>query len=216
MRLYLRISGEILVTLGVLVLGFLAYMYWGTAMREAGAQQALTRELGRQWSAGPSLTALTSPGDLALGKPFALIRIPSLGASWQFAVVQGTGLPELALGPGHVPGTGLPGRVGNFVVAGHRVTAGSPFWSLPSLRPGSVVYVETIAGIYEYQLTTTPALVSADDDAMLAPVPFHPGAVARRPMITLITCGPPWTGTSRVVVTGVLIHTLPREQGIEG
>ena len=46
-------------------------------------------------------------------------------------------VPQLALGPGHVVGTALPGQVGNFAVAGHRVTAGNPFWGLPGLRPGS-------------------------------------------------------------------------------
>lgn len=216
-RFYLRISGEVLITLGVVVLGFMAYMYWGTAIREGNEQRALQSELGRQWSGtGQSLAALTSPGDLALGKPFALIKIPSFGSRWQFAVVQGTGLPQLALGPGHVPGTALPGEVGNFAIAGHRVTAGNPFWSLPALRGGSLVYVETVAGTYEYQVSGRPRWVSPDDTAALAPVPYHPGQPARRRMLTLITCDPPWTGTSRVIVTGVLVRTLPRAQGIEG
>jgi sortase (surface protein transpeptidase) len=35
-------------------------------------------------------------------------------------------------------------------------------------------------------------------------------------MLTLITCDPPWTGTSRVIVTGVLVRAMPRQQGIEG
>ncbi len=216
-RFYLRISGEVLITLGVVVLGFMAYMYWGTALREGNEQRALQSELGRQWSGtGRSLAALTSPGDLALGKPFALIKIPSFGSRWQFAVVQGTGLPQLALGPGHVPGTALPGEVGNFAIAGHRVTAGNPFWSLPALRGGSLVYVETVAGTYEYQVSGRPRWVSPDDTAALAPVPYRPGQPARRRMLTLITCDPPWTGTSRVIVTGVLVRTLPRAQGIEG
>ncbi len=51
-----------------------------------------------------------------------MLRIPGFGPHRQFVVVQGTGLPQLALGPGHVPGTQLPGQLGNFAVAGHRVT----------------------------------------------------------------------------------------------
>lgn len=215
MRAYLRTSGEVLITLGLVVLGFIAYMYWGTAVREGGDQRALQAELGRQW-AGTGLTALTSTSHLTLGKPFALLRIPRFGRTWQFAVVQGTALPQLALGPGHVPGTGLPGAVGNFAVAGHRVTAGNPFWSLPSLRAGDAVYVETVAGTYEYSVTGRPVLVSPDDTAVLAPVPDHPGEMPRRRMITLITCDPPWTGTNRVIVTGVLVRTLPRASGIGG
>jgi sortase A len=215
-RFYLRLSGEILITLGVLVFGFMAYMYWGTAAAERSAQHTFAGELGRQWAAGQSLAVLASPGDLALGQPFALLRIPKFGRRWEFAVVQGTGLSQLALGPGHVPGTALPGGMGNFAVAGHRVTAGNPFWSLPSLRDGDAVYVETIYGTYQYKVTGQPVLVSPGDTAVLAAVPGHPGQIPRQRLITLITCDPPWTGTNRVIVTGVLVRTLPRGPGIEG
>jgi sortase A len=216
-RLYLRVTGEILITFGLVVLGFMAYMYWGTAVRESGAQRAFVSELGREWGAvRPGAAVLADPVHLTLGQPFALIRIPRLGASWQFAVVQGTGLPQLALGPGHVLGTALPGQVGNFAVAGHRVTAGNPFWALPSLRAGDLVFIETVKGTYEYRVTGHPVLVAADDDAALAPVPGDLGAAPHRRLITLITCDPPWSGTNRVIVTGLLVATLPRSAGVEG
>src|SRR5215472_13497835 len=173
----LRLAGELLVTCGVIVLGFLAYMYWGTALRASSAQRTYTSQLTRQWSAANPLAALAALRTIA---------------------------------PGHVPGTALPGQVGNFAVAAHRVTAGNPFWSLPSLRRGSVIDVETITGTYEYEITGRPAWISADDLDVLAGVPFHPAEPARQRLITLITCDPPWTGTSRVVVTGVLVRTLPR------
>jgi sortase A len=128
-------------------------------------------------------------------------------------VVQGTGQAELALAPGHLPGSALPGQVGNFVVAAHRVTAGGPFWRLPSLHAGTMVIVVTINASYEYEIRSGPSWVSADDTAVTAPVPGHPGEPARLRMITLITCDSPWTGTSRVLVTGVLVGALPRQQG---
>jgi sortase A len=193
----------------------MAYMYWGTAINEGNAQRTFQAELGRQWGS-QSLAMLTNPDDLTPGQPFALLRIPRFGSGWRFAIVQGTGLPQLALGPGHVPGTALPGQVGNFAVAGHRVTAGNPFWSLPSMRAGDLVYVETVAGTYEYRVLARPDFVSADDTAMLAPVPGRPGVMPHLRLITLITCSPPWTGTERVIVTGELIAILPRSQGIEG
>jgi sortase A len=212
-RICLRVSGELLSSLGVIVLGFLAYMYWGTALRATAAQQAFTRELSSQWSGASELAALTGSSELTLGKPFALLRVPQLGRNWQFAVVQGTGQAQLALAPGHLPGTALPGQIGNFVVAGHRVTAGGPFWRLPSLHPGSMVIVVTINASYEYEITGRPRWVSADDTAVTAPVPGHPGEPARRRMITLITCDSPWSGSSRVLVIGVLVRVLPRQQG---
>jgi sortase A len=213
MRLCLRVSGELLSALGLVVLGFLAYMYWGTALRASAAQRTFTSELTSQWSGLSALAALTSPSALPIGKPFALLRIPQLGRNWQFAVVQGTGQAQLALAPGHLPGTALPGQVGNFVVAGHRVTAGGPFQGLPSLRAGSLVIVVTINARYEYEVTGRPSQVPADDTSVLAPVPGHPGLRARLRIITLITSASPWPGAGRVLVTGVLIRVLPRQRG---
>ena len=210
---FFRIVGELLITCGLVVFGFLAYMYWGTALRANSAQQTYTSELTRQWAAANPLTALAELRTIPAGTPFALLRIPQFGQAWQLAVVQGTGVSHLLLAPGHVPGTALPGRVGNFAVAAHRVTAGNPFWGLPSLRKGSMINVETITGTYEYTVTSGPTRVSAGDLSALAAVPFHPGEQPTQRLITLITCDPPWTGTSRVVVTGVLLRTLPRAPG---
>lgn len=213
MRRLFLISGELLITLCALIAGFVAYLYWGSAMRTSSAQHAYTRQLSRRWSADDPLAGLTDLGRLAVGKPFALLRIPQFGLTWQFAVVQGTGMAEIAVAPGHVPGTALPGQIGNFAVAGLRLTTVDPFWKLPSLRVGSMIDVETINGTYEYEVTSKPALEPADNLAVLDPVPLHPGEQARSRMITLITCDPEWAGTSRVVVTGVLVRTLPRPSG---
>jgi sortase A len=211
-RLLLRISGEILVTLGVLILGFGAYLYWGTAQGERNAQHSLGRELQSEWAGPEQLAALTGPGDLQLGRPFAVLRIPQFGSVWREVVVQGVSARQLALGPGHVPGTAMPGQLGNFAVAAHRVTAGNLFWHLPSLRSGSMIDVETINGIYEYEVTGPPRWVAPGYGAALDPVPYYPGEPARQKMITLITSDPLWTGT-RVAVTGVLVRTLPRQGG---
>ena len=127
--------------------------------------------------------------------------------------MQGTGLPQLALGPGHVPGTALPGQVGNFAVAAHRVTAGNPFLHLNELRPGDKVMVITAATRYTYLVTHTE-LVLPGDTAVLDPVPGHPHQPPREAMITLITCDPPWTGTHRIIVSGSLDAQTPRHQRV--
>jgi sortase A len=209
-RSFLRGIGELLVTCGVVVALFMAYMFWGTGLRASDAQHRFAGELGRQWAAAPSLALAGDSGPLTVGRPFAIIRIPAFGPAWRFAIVQGTGTAQLAVGPGHVPGTQRPGQVGNFVVAGHRVTAGNPFWGLPGLRPGNKVFIDTIAGTYEYQVNARPVRVWPGATAVLAPAPDFPGQQPRRAWITLITCDPAWSGTSRVIVTGVLIKRVPR------
>lgn len=148
---------------------------------------------------------------LRTGKPFALIRIPKFGQGWQFAIVQGTALSQLALGPGHVPGTGLPGARGNFVVAAHDVTAGNPFLHLKSLRSPDKIYVYTRTHVYEYQVRSERK-VRYTNVGVQDPVPGHPNTAPRRSLITLITCTPvtleftPW----RIVVTGELLRVSPR------
>jgi sortase A len=209
-RSFLRVIGELLVTCGVVVALFVAYLFWGTGLRESDAQHRFAGELASQWAAPGLSQAGLDSRRLVPGRPFAFIRIPAFGRTWRFAVVEGTAFAQLALGPGHVAGTQRPGQVGNFAVAGHRVTAGSPFWRVPSLRTGDKVFIDTIGGTFEYQVTARPVWVWPGDTAVLAPAPGFPGQQPRRGWITLITCDPAWSGTSRVIVTGVLVKRLPR------
>ncbi len=189
MRTVLRVFGECCVTAGAVVLLFLAYLVWGTALATSAHQHAFATQLQRQWQTHRDVRPATTRLHLVTGQPFAFIRIPRFGGSWRFAIVQGTGLPQLALGPGHVPGTALPGQVGNFAVAAHRVTAGNPFLTY---------------------LVTHTELVLPGDTAVLDPVPGHPHQPPREAMITLITCDPPWTGTHRIIVSGSLDAQTPR------
>jgi len=209
MRTALRVFGECCLTAGAIVLLFLAYLLWGTAAATSAHQHAFATQLQRQWrthrDAEPVITRL----HLVTGQPFAFIRIPRFGQTWRFAIVQGTDLAQLALGPGHVPGTALPGQVGNFAVAAHRVTAGNPFYDLNELRPGDAVMIITAAATYTYQVTHTE-LVLPGDTAVLDPVPGHPRQRPHEAMITLITCDPPWTGTHRIIVFGSLDAQAPR------
>jgi sortase A len=211
----LRASGQAFLTIGVVVALFIAYLVWGSALRAGQAQRQFAAQLEHAWHA-PAGGIGRMPADpirLETGVPFAFIRIPVFGAHWRFTVIQGTQLAQLDVSPGHVPGTQLPGQVGNFAVAGHRVTAGNPFWSLPSLAAGDRVYIDTRYATYTYRVLGKPVWVLPTDLAVLDPVPGRPGARAARRLITLITCDPAWTGTHRVIVTGVLSGVTARTGG---
>lgn len=213
MRSILRVFGELCVTLGVVVLLFAAYLVWGTSLQTSRAQHAFASELSRQWRRpgrdGRVGKPLRDHIQLVLGKPFAFIEIPRFGKHWRFAIVEGTGLPQLALGPGHVLGTALPGRVGNFAVAAHRVTAGNPFYHLPDLMVGNLVIIETRVNRYVYRITGKQEVLPTEV-SVLDPVPGHPHARPHQRMITLVTCNPPWTGTHRIIVFGTLAKAGPR------
>jgi sortase A len=209
MRTGLRVFGECCLTAGAVVLLFLAYLLWGTTLATSAHQHAFATQLQRQWGDQRDDTPATTRLHLVTGQPFAFIRVPRFGLHWRFAIVQGTSLPQLALGPGHVPGTALPGQIGNFAVAAHRVTAGNPFYDLNQLRPGDKVVIITAAATYTYRVTHTE-LVLPGDTAVLDPVPGHPRQRPDQAMITLITCDPPWTGTHRIIVFGSLHGQAPR------
>jgi len=220
MRSILRFCGEICLTAGAIGLLFVGYLVWGTSEHTAAVQRQFAAELTHQWhaassvsscsAAGPDARVPADPIHLVSSQPFAFIRIPAFGPNWRFTVIQGTSLAQLNTSPGHVPGTQLPGQAGNFVVAAHRVTAGNPFWSLPSLRAGDAVCIDTEYDTYVYQVTGSPVEVLPTDVAVLDPAPGDPGARPTQRLITLITCDPPWTGTHRVIVTGVLVEVKPR------
>jgi sortase A len=212
-RQVIRTAGEILLTVGVIGLLFIGYLVWGTALRAASAQRALTSELNQQWqrpaARGDAINVRTEQFNVATGQPFAFITIPAFGKQWRFTLIQGTALAQLNVSPGHVPGTQWPGQLGNFAVAGHRVTAGNPFWSLPSMKDGDLVYIETRLNDYTYRVIGK-RWVPPTDLGVLDAVPDHPRQRPVKRLITLITCDPAWTGAHRVIVTGVLVAAKPR------
>lgn len=204
MRRALRLFAATCVAVGLILLGRTAYQVWDPGA--AAQQHRLAAGLQHQWHQHPSAGHRYRPITLVTGQPFAFLRIPAFGPNWRFAVVEGTSLAQLAAGPGHVPGTQLPGEPGNFAVAAHDITAGNPFLHLASLRQGAVIYVTTVNGTYRYRVTSE-SVVPYTDVAVLAPVPGHPGLRGRQQFITLITCTPvtldftPW----RVIVAGTLL-----------
>jgi sortase A len=215
-RTAIRGFGELCLTVGVILLVFIAYLFWGTAWRASSAQHAFASQLNQQWAhSGSSNPVDPRPQAIHLvtGQPFAFIRIPAFGKNWRFTIVEGTALTQLNVSPGHVPGTQLPGQLGNFAIAGHRVTAGNPFWSEPSLKNGDLIYVQTQANNYTYKVNSK-RWVLPDNLSVLDAVPGHPNARPSQRLITLITCDPAWTGTHRVIVTGVLTRAQPRVQTV--
>lgn len=202
-----------LLTAGVIGLLFIGYLVWGSGLRAASAQRALTNELNQRWqwapARGDAIDVSPEQFHVATGQPFAFIRIPAFGQQWRFTLIEGTALAQLNVSPGHVPGTQWPGQLGNFAVAGHRVTAGNPFWSLPSMKDGDLVYIETRRNDYTYRVVGKQ-WVPPTDVGVLDPVPGHLRQRPARRLISLITCDPAWTGTHRVIVTGVLIAARPR------
>ncbi len=138
-----------------------------------------------------------------------MIRIPRLGKNYHYVIVEGVSVEDLRKGPGHYPGTALPGGLGNFVVSGHRTTYLAPFNRVDELKAGDRILVDTQDKQYVYQVTgekvVSPTALDVTD-----PVPFHPGQAPTDHLITLTTCHPKYSASHRLIVFGRLVQTLPR------
>jgi sortase A len=214
-----HLLGEVLITLGVVVLLFVVYLLAWTNVRADSAAASLTGDLRQQWASERPHTGGAAPTvdpaalKVTPGEPFAIMRIPRLGKSWSSPVIQPKGkdiaLGELAEGVVHYKQTALPGQVGNFAVAGHRATHGQPFADLDELRIGDTVIVETQAAIYTYVVDNDPnrTIVLPTDVWVIEPVPGHPTATPTQALITLTTCNPRWNSSHRMIVFGHLVST---------
>jgi sortase A len=149
-RFVLRGIGQTLITLGLVVLLFVVYEVWITNIFAAREQSKVASALRHEWadSGGDPLLPLPGESDptIPLGTGIGVLYIPRLGQDFHFTIVEGSVVPtdgELEKGPAHYHHTALPGAVGNFAVAGHRVGKGEPFLNIDKLRAGDSIIVET-------------------------------------------------------------------------
>jgi sortase A len=200
MRGVVRGLGIVLLVAGLGLLGWVGWQYFGTGITANQQMGEAENALREQWKKPAAKTP-------AEGQPAALLRIPRFGKDWEKPVIEGVGKGELARGIGHYPQTQLPGRPGNFAVAGHRVTHGSPFRKLLELRKGDQVIVETADAIYTYELDGSPRdlTVKPADNWVLDPVPGKPRETATRSIITLTTCQDLFHSPDRSVAFGQLV-----------
>jgi sortase A len=213
LRRVVDILGRILIGLGVLLLLFTAYQIWGTSVQEARTQSGLRTQLQAETNSDAVRHALaeesaldklpTGPPQIAPtttappeGNPIGDIRIPVIGINQ--VVVEGTNTPDLRKGPGHYIGTPLPGQAGNVAIAGHRTTYGHPFYNLDSVKVGDPIVLTTLQGIFVYDATKS-FVVSPSDSQVVDNV------IANQ--LTLTTCNPRFSATTRLVVQATLAHS---------
>lgn len=206
MRTLIRGMGELCITAGLIVMLFVTYELWGTGRYTDGQQDRLGDELLKDWRASKVTTERVK-----LGRGLAMIRVPRFGKGYHYVVIEGVERKDLRKGPGHYPGTALPGQVGNFVVSGHRTTYSAPFNRLGELRRGDKILIDTRDEQYVYTVTDR-RIVKPSATEVTAPVPLHPNRRPTKRMITLTTCHPKYSAAERMIIFGELASALPRVQ----
>jgi sortase A len=208
--------GRILVTLGLLTLLFVAYELWGTGFFTARSQTHLKHQFQEQLKEVHDSPTVTVPSKPNVGKPASTvvnprllvappegdalgeISIKKINVDW--AIVEGVQLPDLAKGPGHYPGTPLPGQIGNAAIAGHRTTHGAPFFRVNELGPGDKIVIKTLAGTYTYVVSRAPFSVQPTDYGVVDNTSDA--------QLTLTSCEPRYSAARRIVVKAKLERKL--------
>jgi len=117
------------------------------------------------------------------------IEIPKINVTK--GMFEGVTLTTLNRGPGHWPGTAMPGQAGNVVVGGHRTSHDKPFRYIDKLDPGDEVIFNTDDGRFVYRVTSSEVVT--------------PDAVwiinqTAEPTATLFACTPVGSTSHRLVV----------------
>ncbi len=127
----------------------------------------------------------------SVGEAIAVLQIPKLDVN--LVVAEGDTSAVLRGGPGHRPGTPLPGQVGNSIVSGHRQGWGSPFARLGELEVGDLIAVKlrTVTRVPIFKVESVQRVRGGDT---------RPFARSTGRRLTLVTGRGGWTSTDRLVV----------------
>ncbi len=126
------------------------------------------------------------------------IHIPKIGLV--HPVYEGVTLTVIDKGPGHWPGSAVPGQLGNSVFAGHRVTHSHPFRRINEMVAGDEIIFKMANGTHVYKMTGSK-VVTPKDVHIVNPTPDA--------TVTLFACHPPGSARQRYVVNGVFVSSTP-------
>ena len=186
----LRWSRYLFFAVGILALGYAGYALVDARVYQAyetwrfeRSLKSLEPAIGSVRPLHPSpLPALakadrTRVGSAAIeGSSLGQIEISSIGL--KAMIEEGDNGRTLRRAVGHVPGTALPGRQGNVVLAGHRDTFFRP---LRDIRKGDEITLKTLNGSYRYRVDFTEVVSPKDIEVL---------GRSACPILTLVTCYP--------------------------
>lgn len=225
--------GRVLIFSGIVLLLWVSFTLWGTSLYESNEQSNLTSALSGELAAaadgpGTKTTASDDPsvvaeqladldpqtvGPLAPppdGEPLGFIQIPKIDLTTR-VVVAGVTKSDLRKGPGHYPGTPMPGQAGNAAIAGHRTTYGAPFNRIDELIPGDRIETFTRQGKFVYEVIAPPDGIGIERGAGWYTVRPSEGSVIGPTddnRLTLTACHPKYSAAQRIVVHAKLVSDV--------
>lgn len=215
LREAISLLGRAMITLGLILLLFVAYQLWGTNYFASRSQDNLRSDFEKQLQEQTTTTKTSDPNaptttapvpEIPItGSAIASIRIDKIGVN--SIVVTGTDKGSLQKGPGHYPKTPLPGQFGNSAIAGHRTTYGAPFNRLDELDIGDKIVIKTLTNTFTYKVSKKPFAVKPSDVSVIDPTkdPTDPTGEKLLATLTLTTCHPKFSAAQRLIVKADLV-----------
>lgn len=214
--------GELLITLGIVLMLYVVWELWWTNIDSAQAQKQVTADLVQELGDvsvpedsdddkdyGPAPVA-----NVPSGQTFGIMYFPSFEKNGSHhPVTYGVGDDVINnLGIGYYPTTQKPGELGNFAVAAHRQTHGQVFWDIDKLKAGDKIYLQTAEGYYTYTWYDTEIVAPSNGDVLL-PTPHQWGVEPTRSILTMTTCHPKYTTQQRMIAYSELTSWRPLDAG---
>ncbi|WP_051222581.1 class E sortase [Agrococcus lahaulensis] len=219
------VLGELLLTAGVLALGYAGWQVWLSDAVLGEQQQQAARAFAAELVPGAPAVADASAAlrtdeppveDRAADREsFAVMHIPRLD-EFERVVGEGTSravLDSLEQGLAHYRESAMPGGLGNFAVAGHRNGQGGPFTHLDEMRIGDRIYVQTASAWHVYAFRNHE-YVPPTAVGVVAPVPQMPHVPADGRYLTLTTCNPEWSAAGRLIAYATWVGWQSAEDGM--
>ncbi|MCI2267103.1 class E sortase [Sediminivirga luteola] len=218
-RATVRTFGELCITAGLVLILFVVWQLWWTDIDANRDNRQLAQELTQEWDrdadrppADPDTPFVAEP--VAENSAFGLMYVPRFGDDYFRTIAEGVSMEPVLnrMGVGRYPTSAMPGEVGNFAVAGHRVTYGKPLNLIAELRPGDEIVVQTADGFYTYTFRNFD-IVLPDEVEVLAPVPGMPDYQGKDRIMTLTACNPMFSARERYIAYAELTDWRPAEDG---
>lgn len=140
----------------------------------------------------PVSQPIAPPADAYASEPVievGSIVIPKIGVD--MTMYEGIRLTTLDYGPGHWPGSAMPGQAGNVVVGGHRTSGHRVFRDVDQLEAGDEIVFRDDLGEHTY-IVSSVEVVEPTEVWIVEPT--------ETPTATLFACHPPGSTAQRIVV----------------
>ena len=146
----------------------------------------------------PTTPAVATPAAPAYkAKVLGRTQIPKIDED--LLLVEGVKKADLRLGTGHIPGTAMPGEIGNCAIAGHRnYTFGSYFNRLDELEIGDKVTIVYKKKNFTYEVYEKLVVLPEDTSVL--------NKNETDKILTLITCTPIRIATHRLIIHAKLVE----------